>query len=219
MQPAERRKRELEEVKKVRMKEVIEKAAIIFCENGIDNTKVTDIAKEANIGVASVYRYFQTKADIVIQVGIKFWKDEAVKLYEKFNTDSFKRKQGLEQAEELLNVFMTLYKEHKNFLRYINYFDNYVVKEQIDALKLVEYEQNVINIKELIINAIKRGQADNTIRSTIDPEEFYITITHMLMSLVQKLALTGDILICDGNVPPERQIEEVIKMVLFYVKA
>ena len=65
MQPVDKRKVEFEQSKKKRMEYIVEKAAEIFCAQGIDNTKVTDIAKAADVGVASVYRYFKTKSELV----------------------------------------------------------------------------------------------------------------------------------------------------------
>ena len=50
------------------MDEVIDAAlSRVFIKQGIDKTKMTDIAEEAQIGVASVYRYFKTKPDIAIE--------------------------------------------------------------------------------------------------------------------------------------------------------
>ena len=50
-------------------------AAELFLQNGIEEIKMTDIADAAEIGVASLYRYFGTKTAIAIEVGVLLWRD------------------------------------------------------------------------------------------------------------------------------------------------
>lgn len=218
MQPVDKRKRELEESKRRRMDEIVDKAAVIFCEIGIDNTKMTDIAKAADVGVASVYRYFKTKADIVIQVGIKFWLEIEKEFNEIFNSESFKNKTGIDQLKEVGDFFIRLYTNHYKFLNYLHEFDSFVVKENIGNDRLNEYEESIIEIKNLVLLAITKGQEDGTIKSSLSSEELYITTSHTLLSLTQKLAIMGSVLESDCTISGERQIRMVIDMVLEYIK-
>lgn len=218
MQPVDKRKKELEESKRRRMEEIVDEAAAIFCEMGIDNTKMTDIAKASNVGVASVYRYFKTKADIVIQVGIKFWLEVEKEFNEIFNSEEFKNKNGIDQLKEIGDFFIKLYKDHYKFLNYLHEFDSYVVKENITKDRLKEYEESIIEIKNLVLLAITKGQEDGTIKSSLSAEELYITTSHTLLSLTQKLAIMGSVLESDCTINGERQISMVIDMVLAYIK-
>lgn len=218
MQPIEKQKLKIQQEKENKMEFIIEQASEIFCERGIYNTKMTDIAKKAEVGVASVYRYFKTKADIAIQVGIKFWEDEGTVLYEKFQYKEFEEKSGYEQVKDLLNSFVDLFEHHKDFLKYINYLDSFILKENIDRDKLKEYEKSIVDIKELAVNAIKKGQQDNTIRSDINAEEYYITMTHTVISLSQKLIMSNGVLKSDINISEKKQIEILIDMMLKYVR-
>ena len=154
MQPIEKQKLKIQQEKENKMEFIIEQASEIFCERGIYNTKMTDIAKKAEVGVASVYRYFKTKADIAIQVGIKFWEEEGRAVYEKFQYKEFEEKSGYEQVKDLLNSFVILFEDHKDFLKYINYLDSFILKENIDRDKLVEYEKSIVDIQEFAVTAI-----------------------------------------------------------------
>ena len=62
--------------KNARIERILLSAFSLFSHNGFDAIAMTDIAKEAEIGVASLYRYFETKDEIAIKTAI--WAGESV---------------------------------------------------------------------------------------------------------------------------------------------
>lgn len=58
-----------EEAMRMKRNKIILVAAELFLEKGIDSVKMTDIADASGIGVASLYRYFGTRTNIVIEAG------------------------------------------------------------------------------------------------------------------------------------------------------
>jgi AcrR family transcriptional regulator len=61
---AQRRQREKEQ----RYKTILQTAERLFCEHGYPNTKMQDIAHEAEIAVGTVYFYFRNKEDLLLQL-------------------------------------------------------------------------------------------------------------------------------------------------------
>lgn len=213
-----KRKKELFEQKERRKDEVIAAAVEVFKEKGIENSKMTDIAEKAEVGVASVYRYFKTKPDLAVEVAIKFWDMEITSLYNEFDKDNINKLIGIQKLKTILNVFVNLYNNHKDFVRFLEEFDNYVIKEQIPNEKLENYEKSIINLKNIIFEALEEGKVDGSIRSDIDNEVFYITVSHSLMTLAQKLILRGNILKSDSDVSGESQIKLIIDMAVNYIQ-
>ncbi|ERI92442.1 transcriptional regulator, TetR family [Clostridiales bacterium oral taxon 876 str. F0540] len=212
------RKREIEAEKQKRKEEVIAASIEVFQEKGIENSKMTDIAEKAKVGVASVYRYFKTKPELVIEAAVRFWEEEIGLLYGKYVNESFEKISGLDRVGRILGVFKVLYMEHKDFIRFIEEFDNYIIKEKINPERLENYEKNIVGLKKVIFEAIDYGRRDGSIAQNIDSEIFYITTTHALMSLCQKLVLRGNIIKSDKDVKAEEQIDLVIAMALSFIK-
>ena len=52
---------------------VIAQALQCFVEQGIEAAKVSEIARRAGLTERSVYRYFATKADLVLETALLFW--------------------------------------------------------------------------------------------------------------------------------------------------
>ncbi|WP_163192886.1 TetR/AcrR family transcriptional regulator [Clostridium thermarum] len=217
MNPKERRKVEIDNLKEQRKEEVVSAAIEVFKEKGIDNTKMTDIAEKAEVGVASVYRYFKTKFDLVLAAATYLWREDIREIYEQFYDSAFKKLSGIEQIRKILDISIDLYKQYPQYLSFLEYFDNYIVKEKVPAEKLESYEKNVIDMRRGIFEALEQGKKDGSIKADIDNNTFYITITHALMSLSQKLILRGTILKSDYEVSGEDQIRLLVDMAVGYI--
>lgn len=213
----EKRKKETEQEKDKRKKFVVDAAVKVFIEKGIENTKMTDIAENAEIGVASVYRYFKTKTEIVIEAAISFWNTE-INIFHSILENDFDKLSGLARVSKILDIFIETYMNHKYFFRFIEDFDNYVVKENIPKERLSSYEKNILKLMPVMIEALELGKKDGSINPDINNEKFYMTITHTLISLSQKLILRNIILDSDNYFEGKAQLELVKDMALKYIE-
>jgi AcrR family transcriptional regulator len=50
---------------------VIENSKNLILKKGINNLTITDIAREIGVGEATIYRYFQTKVNLAIEIDIR----------------------------------------------------------------------------------------------------------------------------------------------------
>lgn len=213
-----KRKRELDSQKEKRREEIIQVAIEVFKEKGIENAKMTDIAERAQFGIATVYRYFKTKTELAIAAAIWLWDEEMNILNDMFHQADFLELGALERVRRILEVSLDIYHNHQDLLRFLEQFDNYIVKEQIPLEKLENYEKSIIDMKYAMFDAIEHGKKEGSIKDNIDLEIFYITITHSLMSLSQKLILRGKILNSNNKVEGDDQIKLLIDMALSYIK-
>ncbi len=56
-----------------RTRQLLNAALELFCENGIEDASVEETAKAAGVGPATIYRHFETKAELAISAGIAYW--------------------------------------------------------------------------------------------------------------------------------------------------
>ena len=47
----------------------------LFSENGIENVSLQKVADAADVGVATMYKYYQTKGKLVVAISGKIWGD------------------------------------------------------------------------------------------------------------------------------------------------
>ncbi|WP_191014570.1 TetR/AcrR family transcriptional regulator [Treponema zioleckii] len=228
MLAAEKRKVEMENLKNERRRHIIECSFGLFAEKGIENISMNEIASQAEIGVASLYRYFQTKEDLAIEVAVYAWKLESQIFENEFSSNDFGLLSGFEQLRNLLEVFQSAVVSQRSFFRFVYYFDSFITKAGISPEKLKPYEDTVNSTNMLVINAFQKGKSDGSIRFS-DSNNFVIsestdiemcfTIMHSIFCVAQKLAISGEILNLDRAVDGRRQIEILINVLLHAIRA
>lgn len=208
----------VESVKNERIAAAVSAAAQMYLDVGISEAKMTDIAEQAQIGVASLYRYFGTKQLFTVKVAAYIWKTTLQGLEPIYTGPQYDSMTGLEQVKTLLNIFQVFMKEHRNFLRFLSEFDMFVVREHLGQEHLEEYESCSLNIMPVLIRAMEKGTQDGTIRPDVDPALYYHTVTDCLIGMCQRFAW--------GNIPHaedfERDLQSVcmtIDMFASYIQA
>lgn len=70
------RNTERDEREATRRKEQLMKDGFkLFSENGIENVSLQKVADAADVGVATMYKYYQTKVKLVVAISGKIWGD------------------------------------------------------------------------------------------------------------------------------------------------
>ena len=110
-------------VKQLKIDHILAKAFDLFSKEGIDNVTMNNIAEKAEIGVASLYRYFSTKEELAIQCATKMWQIEKEKANGFFTTNEYLEKTGIEQLTGILDYFEKSFDSTQDFYRFIYYFN------------------------------------------------------------------------------------------------
>lgn len=209
---------ELKEEKKKRKQRVIAAAGKLFFQKGIEETTLNEIADKAEIGIASLYRYYTNKQEIVIAVA-----ETALQKYlqwEKKQVDlkiEGKPLAGREQLKELIRLQCTLHKQASDYVRFISEFDRYVIAEKIAPERLAKYESYFQSGRNDMDEAFIRGQKDGSIKKEIDCEMFITTTTLAVMNLSRKLLQTT-ILSGDKKLQGAVHLEYLIDMCIESIK-
>lgn len=218
METKSKRRLELDRQIGVRKESILDAAILEFTDNGIDNSRIADIAKRAGVGAVTVYRYFENKPQLVIECATKLWKSEIKIFSSQLNPPNFSALTGFEKVEHILYILGSLHEICPVLLRLLEQFDNYIVKERIPKEQLLQYEEGIIDTREILLEAIRAGQRDGSIRSDIDALQFYATSAHAVVALSQKLLLRGDVIQSDHDTDAKTQIALLTDMELNYIK-
>ena len=209
-------KKFLENAKNDRMNVAVEAAAKLLLERDVNELKMNDIAEECEIGVASLYRYFGTKSELVIKAGCLLWRSVKSLFDGVFESEYYTDKTGIEKLRELMKVIKVLYISHKDFLRFLDSFDRYILNEPVSAESLEGYRASIMDFYPLFEDAYRCGTEDGTLRTDIDFETMYLAVTHSLMQLSEKFARGG---IFKGEEElAERELDLMIDMAIEYIR-
>ena len=206
--------------KNARIERILLAAFSLFSHNGFDAIAMTDIAKEAEIGVASLYRYFETKDEIAIRTAIWAWESQKKLIMPILNDTGYYTKSGIEELEEIFDLFCKLFQNEPDFFRYIYFFDAYIVCQKIDSERLIPYQEVIQSVQTVIGNAIHKGIEDGSISKKYKDNEkqLYFSLMHTLFSVSQKLSLTGKMLKMDETNDGVQQLKLLGKILLGGIK-
>ena len=206
-----------ETLKNKRFEKAVEVSAQLFLKNGIESVKMTDIADECGIGVATLYRYFGTKNGITIAAMTYMW-NELNKMFSGiFESKVFLSQTGIKQINDLMRMFAVLYQAHPGFMRLLAEFDLLLSSEDIPKKDLKDYEKSIINFYPIFERAYMTGISDGTVREIPDVRLFYLSYAHTLMELSKKL-IQGELLPGDDFSHAEQELETIIDTAVFFLK-
>ena len=200
-------------------KEIIKDAAIReFIENGIDRTKISDIARRAEIGEATVYRYFSTKPNLAAECAVKLWHVVMANLIQGIQDKKAEGLDGLTRMREVLLWFGSLHEKHPELLRLLNQLDNYNGQNRFSDELLRQFATEIVAAHSAVMEIVQEGRADGSIRSDFDAGQFYVTAARSILALSQKMLLRDGLETLGGTYTAEPQIQNLIDMQIYFIR-
>ena len=202
-----------------RRKEIIKNAAIReFIESGIDQTKISDIALRAEIGEATIYRYFSTKPQLVAECAVKLWRLVMTKLILQIHGKKEEGLNGLAKIREILLVFGTLYERYPELLRLLNQLDNYASQGKLSQEMTQQFMKEVVTTQLVLLEIVQEGQRDGSIRPDFDAAQFCVAATHSIVALSQKMLFRNELEKAGFAYSFRPQIQNLIDMQLYFIQ-
>lgn len=180
-----------EELREKNIRLVIENALDSFLENGIEKTKVADVAHRSGLTERSVFRYFETKADLVLAASLLYWNRILALIDRMSHENSDGDTTGLEDAAKVLLCYSMLYHLDPKGMRFT-----------LDAELTLQAAGRLHEIKNQppepfetsggpMAKAIRKGLADGSISPEVDVKEIYYNSYDAILGIMQRLSIGG----------------------------
>lgn len=160
----------------------------IFSGNVIEAVSMSDIAQACNIGIATLYRYFATKLDFVIAIGTRKWKDYYLEVEKAYLEQDGENMTASEEFDFYLDAYITLYRKHKDILRFNRNFDTYVRHEGATSEQMRPYNEAVNAFACKFHTVYAKAGNDGTLRTDIPEERLFISAMYTMLSVSAKYA-------------------------------
>lgn len=199
-------------LKEVKTKFIVDVATDLFLRSSISSVTIKDISIAADVGEATVYRYFVNKENIIIAC--------INKLMEMVARDYFKLSQGKTGYEKLsifYNSFLDVFKDNPDFYFFLKEFDAYIYAQHVKDLKA--YERDISQYKAYFINAYELGLQDGSVKEIKNIDVFYFASSHSLLELCKKLSLKRALLTQDKSIKKVAEIQCLVRLILQSLKA
>lgn len=171
------------DVRNQNIEKVTKEALKMFVSKGIENSKVSDIAKNCDLAERSLFRYFPTKADLVLAAAKLFWY-EMVKNSYNVLTQIDNSLDGIDQLSIVIKTYAHQFFDNKEKLIFV----------QESEVYLYRYNKGLLNPVDLLNNqnapmyqVIQKGVKDGSIKNH-NIEELYLIVYDSLLGFMQKMA-------------------------------
>ena len=190
-----------------RKQRIVRAAFPVFAERTIERVTMNEIATASGMGVATLYRHYPTKADLVLAVGTWAWK---AYLEAERAADSSPDGTAAEGYAYFLNNFIMMYREHRDLLRFNQFFNAYVQTEHIPMEQLRPYLEVIgAQSQRFQLLEVKAAQ-DGTLRTDLPIQEIFSASLHLMLAAVTRYAIG----LVYQEEDPEQELELLKSMLL-----
>ena len=189
-------------------------AAALFLRDGIAAVRMTDIAEAAGIGVATLYRHYQTKTKLAVLAGTYMWQQFNEFILDMVESDEFLAADGGQRLSMLLETYVDTYAAYPSFVRFLDEFDHLVLAEGVESSDLMEYGAAIDSFYLIFEDAYQMGRTDGSVAREVDFGVFYRTVAHAMMGVAQKL-VRGEIIPSDDFSHGKDELSCIVQMARF----
>lgn len=160
----------------------------LFSEKMIETISMQDVADASGVGVATLYRYYKTKPELVIAIGAKKWREYNEKVEERSIRCGVEKMNAAQEFNFYLDSYIELYTKYKDILRFNRNFDSYILHENISPEQMKEYNEGVQLFVSRFHRLYEKALRDDTLRTDISEKKLFAVTMRIMLSLSAKYA-------------------------------
>jgi len=164
-----------------RRNQILDVASLIFSKEGFDKANTDEIAKKANLGKGTIYRYFKNKRDLflcVVDRGLD-------KLKSAILIEVEKTKDPLKKIENAIKTYLSFFEKNSNLIGVLIH-EQSSFQKRIAERYFEHYYGNIDRIRQTFKAGIEQGLIkDMDIESTIS------VLTSLLNGLIYMWQVEG----------------------------
>ncbi|MEO0743634.1 MAG: TetR/AcrR family transcriptional regulator, partial [Bacteroidota bacterium] len=176
--------------KEQRRQSILDAAAAVVARKGVDALTMGDVAREARLSRGLVYFYFQDKLDLLDGLAHR----AVTSLADRFKAAASAHTIGFDQINALGRAYVQFAHERPVLFEAIARFET----RELDPTEAEHNEAAALDrsqeVMEVMVASILRGQADGTIRTTLDPMKTAMTLWGFMHGMIQVAAMKGALL-------------------------
>ena len=160
----------------------------LFADKGIEPVSMQQVANACGVGIATLYRYYNTKLALVLDIGVRKWEEFADYVREEQQRQNTAQMTAAEALAFYLDCHIILYREFKDLLRFNQGFNNYIRHEGVTKEQLLPYLRSVGALAGMFHEIYAKGEIDGTIRTDVPEDKMFASMSHIMLAVVVRYA-------------------------------
>ena len=205
------------EKERERNQRIIDTAFRLFVAKKIEAVSMDEVAKEAGVGRATLFRCYSNKTELVIAVCGAKWKEYLDRLDETRPISSVHDIPAIGRFIFTLDSYIGMYQKHKDLLQYNENFNSYMTHQTVPEEELEDFHASLNSVDTRLHMMYAKAKEDKTLRTDIPEEQFMRVTVHTMMSACAHYA-GGFIWGAEDNKDYTEELLLLKEMILNYVK-
>lgn len=204
------------ETRNARTQRIVEAAECVFTHKGIETATMQDVATEAKMGIATIFRFFPRKEKLVVAVATK----NLETVLETFRSIAERPISCMEKLELLFDHFISLLEQPASSnVKLLENFESYAAQftEPLEDIEL--FNAVYRNISQVFSTIVEQGIEDGSVQADLPISETLSTIVNTFGIFARKLSLQKNILVVEPDFAPEKQLAILKRILLNYLRA
>lgn len=186
----------------------------LFSQHTIESVSMSDIAGACGLGIATLYRYFPSKLDLVIAISAKKWRQIDGEIAEQIVRNNIGSKTAVEQFGFCLDCYIMMFKKYKSFLRFNYDFNLYISDTHATASQLRENSEAVATMASRFHSVWEHALTDRTVRTEgLSERELFYSSMHIMLATASRYA-TGLLYRVSSEEDDVRELNMLKKMIM-----
>ena len=170
---------------------ILVKAYEVLLQTGLIESSMEEIAKASDCTRRTLYRYFPSKDQLVFEVVIRIledWNQVQLSIYEDLSGT------GFERLEDYLKALVSYMEGRMDTMRFLGTFDYYTQDRsdlQCSGEVIIRFNEVSHSSHQYLQQLIERGSTDGSLTYACDLEVLVSTISQVLWSFGQRIAMRG----------------------------
>lgn len=203
------------QAKQIKRQQMLNAARMLFTDNGFERTTMQKIADNANVGVATLFRYFPKKELLIIEVV----KEVIEEMVPQFEAIAHASKSGYDKIEAILDAYIQyIFSANLQAVTLLESFEYYMAYNPVEEKLLDEIRQSYTKIGRLITHSLQQGSSDGSITSQKATHLTIQTIMNIFGTAIKKhafISLLPDTIV---PIPSKEELNELKFLILSYLK-
>ena len=199
--------------KMAKQQHILEAAYRLFSEYGIAQVSIPEVAEASGVGRATVFRYFPSKAELVIEVATWKWAEYFEEYLSSPAAQGVDAMTGAEYMRFYLDAFLDLYRRHPDILRF-NYELNSFFRHEPEEIRMkLPFGDVAEGLNVRFQDMYDRGVRDGTVNTDYPERVIFSSTYHIMLASATRYAV-GLIYTPEGATTPEAELQLLEEMLL-----
>ncbi|MGN0793541.1 MAG: TetR/AcrR family transcriptional regulator [Aristaeellaceae bacterium] len=167
---------------------LIEEGFRLFSKYGIEAVSLHRVAEAADVGTATMYKYFQTKEKLVIAISARVWSDFWQDVLTRRAPDDLERLTAYQGIAFYADQIIALYQEQPELLHFSGEYKTFIRHSGVEDAQLREHLDVLEPIRSLFHRMYERARVNGSIRTDIPEQQMFTTVVITMLSVAERYA-------------------------------